>query len=153
MRAAVEVVSIFFSFLMWSCLIYSFLLHFSGLLMQERAPCERLQFVFYMKASANGLNLHSGAVLSVLFLHCKLSYLCSAQETYKNTQQVRGLWSALAGTSGWEQILWMNWVLWMGAVSKGWCRSWTMGTWNWWYWHTIFFFRHVGLLTCLSFHS
>lgn len=53
--------------------------------------CERLQFVFCLRASANGPSLHSGVVDSVPLIPCKLSYLCSAPETYKITQQMRGL--------------------------------------------------------------
>lgn len=89
--------------------------HFSGLLVQKGLLCERLQFVFCMRASANGLNLHSRVVLSVLPAHCKLPYLRSAPGTCKTTQQMRGLLRVLARISGRKQDACINWVLLMGG--------------------------------------
>lgn len=53
----------------------------------------------------------------------KLSYLCSAPETYKITQQMRGLLSVLAGISGSKQFCEITRSFWWtGGDLLGWAE-------------------------------
>ena len=105
----------FFLLLMWSCLIYSFLPALFRVASAEKSPFVRGCNLFSVWEP---VRMDSVCTAGWFYLSCSCPascpYLCSAPETHKTTQQMRGLLSALARISGSKQFLWINWVLLMG---------------------------------------
>lgn len=131
-----------------------FCLHFSSLLVQKGAFLWEVAICFLSESQCNGLTLPSRVVLSVLLTPCKLSYLCTAPETYKITQQMRELLSVLARHSGSQQLCGLTRSFWLGTgrgvagVGRvGRSRSNTDGI------NVRFVFRFVDWLICLFLFS